>query len=994
MPTSSDAHQTGNSARWRNELPALLAISLFFILFFGWIWMNRIYLVGGDAFAYSYPLRSVAWRLIREGELPLWTTSILSGYPLLSMSQVALGYPLTWFYLILPGYIAEEIFVLTPFLMAPLFTYLYVRVIGLSRTAALLASLSYGYGGMTIGLLGVVGIMPHALLWLPLMLVALERARTSRFIPCLILATAAFGLSLLTGLAQGFLFVGLIALSYAVFLTLCVPTQETKTVPAHPLDRFRPLGVCLLGCLLGTSLGAWQFLETLRAADLSIRSTLIYPFFVSGSFAPLVAFKSLVAPLYTERFADVSTYVAPIVVLLAVYALISVLGHRTERADRDPRIFFWAAVAIVACVLILGKYTPVYRGLYYVPIFKLFRVPSRHTFEWTFAISVLAAYGWDTLRKTNLRILTGRAHSERVLLIVAVCLLFLSVMLSFGWLRATGIRGLFAFSRIEGAPQAWAEGVWYSGLPLSRFLIWKALFTVTTIATLWCVWQNPPSPRNRLILVATLLLTCFVEPFIVVRNWWQPFAKTSGRFSTPSLATSWLRTNLKSGRRIYPRLELFTDEFTETPRVDPPNLTMLHGLPSAAGYEPLLLTRYSRALGNVTLDASTPLPGFNDTNELFKPQSHVLDLLSTQFVVTYDNPSVHPDTTIEKDGFKFEGRELLMELHGGESAALSGHAGECDTLALVTSLANSTQINDGAPIARVRVFTRDHRTIDFNLRAGQETAEWAHERPDVRSAVKHKLAPVFDSTPLNSGDKSYPGNRYWTQLPLGMRSRIDRIEVTVLNQEASLAVWKVTLFDTLNRVSYPLGFNAGDLLPRIDVHRWHTVFDQDGVFIFENQRVLARAWLVGEAVSVDADEALRQIRGEGERRFDPERTALLEVPRNELPQLPGGLVASSSRAQVVSYSANRVLVKTDAPTATVLILSEMFYPGWDATVDGKPEPLLVTDYLLRGVAVPAGQHEIEMRYRAPSARVGAVISVFGFFSLCLLAFYSWRQRVT
>jgi hypothetical protein len=52
-----------------------------------------------DAFAYSYPLRTVAWNELRHGRLPLWTPLIMSGYPLLSMAQLALGYPLTWGYI-------------------------------------------------------------------------------------------------------------------------------------------------------------------------------------------------------------------------------------------------------------------------------------------------------------------------------------------------------------------------------------------------------------------------------------------------------------------------------------------------------------------------------------------------------------------------------------------------------------------------------------------------------------------------------------------------------------------------------------------------------------------------------------------------------------------------------------------------------------------------------------------------------------------------------
>jgi Bacterial membrane protein YfhO len=984
-------------AWWRGELPSLVAIGLFFVIFFGWIWTNGIYLVGGDAFAYSYPLRTIAWGMIRQGELPLWTPSILSGYPLLSMAQLALGYPITWLYLFLPGHIAEEVFVLSPFLMAPLFTYAYAREIRLSRLAALLAALSYTYGGATIGLLGVVGMMSHSVLWLPLMLVALERARTRRFIPCLLVATIAFGLSVFSGCGQGFFLVGLVALFYATFLTLFVPTNRTKQdYSERTSDRIRPLAVCLLACTLGSGVAAWQILETLRATRRSIRSTLIYPLFVSGSFSPAVALKSFVAPLYTERFADVSTYVAPFVLLLATCACLSLRRHRNKIFQRDPRIIFWAVIALISAVLILGKFTPLYSLLYYVPIFNLFRVPSRHAFAWTFAASIMAGYGWDALRTARMQMLSEstRKNKARVLQIITVLLLILSVALGFGWARATGIKGLFTFNPGEGVPAAWVAGAWYTGLSMSRYLVWKATFTVVIIAALACAWQLLESRSRGLLLATALLLVCFVEPFIVVRNWWQPFPKVAARFHRPSISTSWLQANTASGARVYPLVDLFEDEFTDSPRVDPPNLTALYDLRSDAGYEPLLLQRYSRALGNVNLDAVSPLPGFSRIDEVFRPQSHVLDLLSTQFVLTYDRQGddKRSDPTVDKEGIKFSAPELLVELDDGESTMLSGPREEGDKLALVTSLSNSTNIADGTAIAHVRVFTSNHRLIEFDLRAGVDTAEWAHERPDVRAEVKHKLAPVFDTTPLNDHGVNFPAHRFWTQLSLGTLSHVERIEIFTLNEHAPLAVWKATLFDSQNRMSYPLGHNPGDLLPRIDSKRWRKAFDNEGVFIFENQRALPHAWLVANALAVDGEEALRRISGNSPTQFVPASTALLEVQPQELPQLPSGSLDPASNVRMVSYEANGLALETNAPTSTVLVVSELFYPGWEASVDGKPVRILLTDYLLSGVALPPGKHHVEMRYSAPAARNGVIISAFVLFSLCLLTLYDRRHR--
>ena len=61
------------------------------------------------------------------------------------------------------------------------------------------------------------------------------------------------------------------------------------------------------------------------------------------------------------------------------------------------------------------------------------------------------------------------------------------------------------------------------------------------------------------------------------------------------------------------------------------------------------------------------------------------------------------------------------------------------------------------------------------------------------------------------------------------------------------------------------------------------------------------------------------------------------------------------------------------------------------TIDGVRAPILLTDYLLRSVALPAGRHTIELRYTAPAARAGAAISICTLLLLCALAFVARRR---
>src|SRR5207237_9838331 len=114
--------------------------------------------------------------------------------------------------------------------------------------------------------------------------------------------------------------------------------------------------------------------------------------------------------------------------------------------------------------------------------------------------------------------------------------------------------------------------------------------------------------------------------------------------------------------RVYTRLNLDEDEFARAPLVDPPNLTALAGLHNVAGYEPLLLERYSRALGGVGLDTVNPLPGYPPNTELLAANSHVLDLLNTTLVASFRNLSPSHTPLPAHAGIEFDLSEAGIEI--------------------------------------------------------------------------------------------------------------------------------------------------------------------------------------------------------------------------------------------------------------------------------------------------------------------------------------------
>jgi len=76
-----------------------------------------------------------------------------------------------------------------------------------------------------------------------------------------------------------------------------------------------------------------------------------------------------------------------------------------------------------------------------------------------------------------------------------------------------------------------------------------------------------------------------------------------------------------------------------------------------------------------------------------------------------------------------------------------------------------------------------------------------------------------------------------------------------------------------------------------------------------------------------------------------------------------------------SYAPKQIVLQAKAAAPSVLLLNDKFVPGWKATVDGKPAALLRCNYIMRGVQVPPGEHQIEFRF--PPSFTALSISVSG-----------------
>jgi hypothetical protein len=159
------------------------------------------------------------------------------------------------------------------------------------------------------------------------------------------------------------------------------------------------------------------------------------------------------------------------------------------------------------------------------------------------------------------------------------------------------------------------------------------------------------------------------------------------------------------------------------------------------------------------------------------------------------------------------------------------------------------------------------------------------------------------------------------------------------------------------------------------------------LLLYENPRALPRAYVTYRVEPAPEPDALLGRLSTPE--FDPMATSYVE----------GGLVLPASAAPPSGHAARIVrddpeIVEIDAALTApgLVVLADSFYPGWRATVDGAPAPIVPTNHLFRGVPAAAGVHRIRFEYRPTSVAIGAAASLLGLVVLGGLVVASARRR--
>lgn len=161
-------------------------------------------------------------------------------------------------------------------------------------------------------------------------------------------------------------------------------------------------------------------------------------------------------------------------------------------------------------------------------------------------------------------------------------------------------------------------------------------------------------------------------------------------------------------------------------------------------------------------------------------------------------------------------------------------------------------------------------------------------------------------------------------------------------------------------------------------NRFRLVFAQGSIRVLENENVLPRARFISAlsgTVEVIPDEG-RQLARVKDASFDPERSVVVGAPlavKNRLDR-----TAAETNASTVSFvprGMNESVFQVANGQPGLLIVSQIYYPGWVAFVDGKKTSVVRADYALTAVPLEPGNHTVRLAFQPLSYRIGLAISI-------------------
>ena len=948
---------TKHLRRFRPYLSDLLAVLLLIALpplVFWQVWSpnpaDRV-MFGGDILMGAYPTRVYIHQLFAQGLAPLWNPYQLGGMPLLGDVQTAPYYlPNLLLDLLYRGrqlsYLAFELLVIAHYALGAVFLYGYLRNLGLRPAAALVGAIGFEFNGFFVGHRGHYNMLA-VVVWLPGVLWMLDRAWSAvgRRAAVVWAVTAGLALSqlVMAGHPQVTLYCALLIAAYAAYRWAGALRQGGGW-----RARLRIPALFVLAGGLAAGIAAITLLPAAELLSRSLRSDPSYDFTTQYSLLPRNLVGLLVPEFLGWSTTEFRIYAGVLTLLLAAVAWIVPARPRPERR-------FFGIAAAIALVIALGGFTSVYGLIYrFVPGFDSIRVSSRAFYIANLALTVLAAFGAESLlaalAEAELQRLRKLARGALALLSVAALLsigLYATLLSNY---KPVGESFFTAANLFQREPATDTFGL--LNQTANAYLLFVLLLAAST-ALLWMRASGRLTGRG-LAGAAALLMGLDVATFAPYHDTIKADPVTA-RFTVKNYATALIDQHWKVAdqQQLIDQLGRLPDgiRIDNAAEVLPDNYSAVYRAPFATGYNILDLQQRFALL--------TQWPNLSPSLRW--------DLLNVGYVLTAVDAKGPPETDAQLVTSNSQG-QLWQRAHQPSYAQFSTRIRPAQTSIAINGLLDASQTSSGQPPVSSDS-GQLHTTLQQLWPATVDPALYQVGQTGVRSPV--------DLSVLAGGPSHYSA------------VIVDGVTVSPHQRGMLLALIDPQTGTLALKESYDTHLSADQsdrLAAAINAAPDGTIvalatYEEGMAQLNDAARTAlaslgARTDLKGK---IGAAYALIGVKGAPAgtalERLDPAAAVTLDVGVGAQAAQPAADFAS----QLITYQPDRITLQVRNSAQGLLTVSEAVFPGWEAYVDGQPTPILRANGMQRAVILQpttaAQPHEVTFAYRPLSARLGGAVTV-------------------
>ncbi len=299
---------------------------------------------------------------------------------------------------------------------------------------------------------------------------------------------------------------------------------------------------------------------------------------------------------------------------------------------------------------------------------------------------------------------------------------------------------------------------------------------------------------------------------------------------------------------------------------------------------------------------------------------------------------------------------LLRTTDGGEDAFRIPAGIQTTEVRLISALADATSVPQGQAVGSVSLHSETGRVVaQGQVRAGVESMDWAWDAVAPWDGVRHARVEAAADVQVTLGSGATAKRvlsfaRLVFEQPVGART----LQLRNLLPRGELMVYGAAVVDGDGQLRQLFG--------RTEKTKYREVFRADGIVVLENTGALPRAFMVQHWRQATVGTSLDVMQ---RRTFAPRDEVVLA---SDTPPTERGLAVAATpgraaplppeHATIEAYTPQEVHVHVDTPLGGFLVLTDAYYPGWRAYIDGVERPMLCGDMVFRVVQVSEGSHEV------------------------------------